>query len=414
MHPSIRRAYEQNQHPLSNHPIHRIYGKDMANAQYEHIKQKNLESGGREHPDFRRAMRLMSRIMQTESAHKEELERLAVEVVKKVWNIKDEIDFNADIDDDPGSYELSGHEPEEPDEELTPEEKKLVDKRITLNTMTHGAAIHQMTTMHHLVNEALRRVDTELLTLYDQVVRELNLGHWFVDLEEFLRMMGRQGGEVNIEWPEEESANMKVNATAEIFPILVHELSKGVMEVLTAHGLPQDNPALLKKIYKYADRPEHEILHFLVGPEVWRRFIKAVGNRDLSETIAALATQEPDQVHKIIGAVIDNPEQADKLLEEITSQIEEEGEVDWEDMIDWKSLEESKKKEFLEKLARELTEDPDVAAPVVPPKKKPAPTTPTKPSPTPTTPGKPRKSPFKPPKPAVVPKPKAKKVDEGY
>jgi hypothetical protein len=237
----------------------------------------------------------------------------------------------------------------------------------------------------------------------------LEYSHWGIPLDFVLQQAGQQGGEVSIQWPEEgaegeegeeaeeaDGGEITVNAKAQIFPILIHELSKGVMEVITAHGIPQD-PELWKKVKKYADRPEHEFFHFLVGPEVWRRFLKVVGKRRLPDVIQLLATQEPDDVHKIIGAIVDNPEKAEELIDAMGNEQE------YED-IDWGSLDESKKKK-IEWIAKNITENPDVAPAPVKPKPKPG----TKPGPTKTP--KKRPGPFRPPKPSEDPAPKAKKEE---
>jgi hypothetical protein len=50
MHPEIRRSYETRSHALAGHPIHGVYGKDLAFAQYQHIKDLYKRSTG--HEDF--------------------------------------------------------------------------------------------------------------------------------------------------------------------------------------------------------------------------------------------------------------------------------------------------------------------------------------------------------------------------
>jgi len=437
MHPSIRQAYEQRTHPLINHPIHGVYGQDLAKASYDFIKQKYSQTTGSEQLQWHRLGQLMHSIERFERDHKEELEAIAVEAAKKLWGITNEINFNADMVDDQEEFDLSDYEPEEPEGELTDEDKKEIDKRITLNIMMHGAAQHQMLTMHHLVMDELNNIDRRLGSLYDEVARTLEYSNWHVPLEAVLAAMGQQqGGEVSIKWPEDEDGDedgdegggpITVNAKATIFPILVHELSKGVMEILMAHGIPQD-PELWKKVKKHADRPEHEFFHFLVGPEIWRRFLKVIGKKRLPDVISALSTQEPDAVHKIIGTIVDNPEDAQGLIDQLVAEeepeAESEEELDGLEGIDWSSLEEGKMKKKkaktkMEQIAEFLTDDPDVlneypapAAPTkpapAPPKEKPKPKT----NPSETPKKKPGQNPFRPPKPAEEPGPKAKKDEE--
>jgi hypothetical protein len=61
-----------------------------------------------------------------------------------------------------------------------------------------------------------------------------------------------------------------VRAEALHFPVLVHELAKGVLEALALHGLPNDSTTR-QTILNFTDRPELEPHHMVLGGELWRR-----------------------------------------------------------------------------------------------------------------------------------------------
>ena len=404
MHPSIRQAYETGTHPLAKHPIHGVYGKELAHDQYENIKGQYRQVTGSEQLNQMEMMQMLQRLMRREAPHKAQLERLAKQLVAKLWKVDPSI-FEADLGS-PGQsvedYQSEQEQEQEPDEPLTPEEMKQVHKRISLNTMSHGAAIHQMTTLHHMVKEALDKIDPALMPAYDKLSRGTVYSSWFQSIEAIVNMAGQKGGDVRIEWPEtpeqapeampgeqpeepQEEAGPKVHATAIIFPILVHELAKGCMEILTSHGLPQDEKTL-KKVYKHADRWEDEVFHFFVGPALWRRFLKVVDRTKLPETIAALSKLEPDDLHGVVRSIVENPAEAQERLAELVRDPE--GYDPTEDIKKIaKMLEEADQAE-LEELAE--------------PKTAPKPST----TPAPTKPDK-KSDPYKPTKPAVVPKRKA-------
>lgn len=429
MHPSIRRAYEERTHPFINHPIHGVYGKDLAYAQHDYIKAKYDESGGPRTTNqgglMRWLMPLLYKIMRTEQPHADELEQLAIKVVKEVWQITDELDFNAKLvqpqdftapplEQEPPQPDIEGEEEGEEEETITPAEKGEIDKRITMNSLIHGAAAHQMVTMHHLVKNEITTIDPNLMKMYDQIARASIYTHWLTDIAQVAELAG-QGGEESIQWPEMEEGGegaIIVNAKAVIFPLLVHELSKGVMEVLAAHGLPKD-PQLLKKVYKHADVLKDEFFHYLVGPEIWRRFIKIIKPKDLSRVISTLATQSPGNIHKIIGEVIDNPEQAQQIVNDMM------GGGKMEPRVESKSKKLKPKvesKDLISTIADQITEDPDVMAEPKPTPTIPMPKTPPMPRPGPSTPGPaPDKTPtpFRPPKPAEDPRPKARRHPTG-
>jgi len=230
-----------------------------------------------------------------------------------------------------------------------------------------------MKTLHHLAGEKLRQIDENLLKLYDQNIAGMAYSVWFIPLPNPTQL-GQKAGSEEIEWQEADGEEkVIVKAHGIIFPVLLQELSKGVMEVLTAHGLPE-NPTELAKVYEYADKLEHEIYHFHTGPALWRKLLKVLPTnpKEKAEAIMFLALLEPDELHTTISRIIDNPEEMKEMLRKNTSE---------------------NKQAAQKKLATS-----------------PAPSAPTKPKTDPKTdPPKrePKRNPFQPPKPSKAPEPKA-------
>jgi len=382
MHPSIKQAYETGTHPLAKHPIHGVYGKELAFDQYQHIKDLYSKATGSDRMNFQELSRLLTTIINLEARHKEQLEQLAKKLVAQLWKTDVNIFKEAEL----GSGGESSIEDEDENEELTPEQLKEVHKRITLNTLTHGAAIHQMTTLHHMVKDSIDKLDAKLIPLYDKLSRGAVYSSWFMSIENILQNMGMKGGESHVEW---EDDTPQIVASGLIFPMLVHELSKGVMELLTSHGLPKDQETL-EKVFKAADRYDTEIFHFFVGPSLWRKFIKLVKPDDLPRVIAVLSKQNPDNLHKIISTVVENPEEARDMLKDFIMKPKEFKVDDIEETI----------KHIAELVPEDVNES--VAEPETEPKTDPK-----------TKPDEEDEDedfdPFKPPKPGVTPKPKARK-----
>jgi hypothetical protein len=67
----------------------------------------------------------------------------------------------------------------------------------------------------------------------------------------------------------------KIVAEAWIFPVLLNELIKGSMELLAAHGLPEDEREAQYVIDK-ADFLESEVWDMRLGPGIWEKFIDAI------------------------------------------------------------------------------------------------------------------------------------------
>lgn len=318
VHPSIERAFATGIHPLAGHPIFKKHGQALSKDQYANLKTQYHQRTGKGDFDPHDLMRVYQQITQIEAQHQEQLERLAINIVSKVWKIdpslikKAEITDNVQLDDDNIEDDV--------DDQLTPEQQAEVEKRITMNMLTHGSAIHIMTTMYHLGKEALDDIDPRLTKLYDRFTTGAVLSSWYQDIETLLKLVGIQkGGSETVTWDDDVP---KIEAQAVMFPLLLHELSKGVMELLTAHQLSNLEPDTLKKVYKAADKYEHEFFHFFVGPAVWRKFLQVVPKDKMAEVIAALSKLKPNDVTAVIDAVIEDKGTAQTMLARLVEDPE--------------------------------------------------------------------------------------------
>lgn len=75
-------------------------------------------------------------------------------------------------------------------DDLTPEQRHLVNKRLTMNILIQGAASHAHLSAHHLVRSELDQINRELVPLYDRAIAGATYAYWkgFLPL-----IMGRSG-----------------------------------------------------------------------------------------------------------------------------------------------------------------------------------------------------------------------------
>lgn len=303
MHPSIKNAFDTNSHPLKDHPIFKKHGKAMAHDQYgELTRDKNRI-------DMQGLFSILHKIQAIEHKHQDELIKLAEDIVRKIWNVDEDIKFNGELTND---VSLSDKDQDDGDDEISPELKDQIDKRVTMNMLTHGSALHVMSSAHHIATEELNKISPELLALYNKFATSAMLSSWFMDMDQMLKLMGAaKGGANNVKIDDD----VEIQAQAMVFPILVQEFSKGVMELLTMHQLSDMDEKDLKKLYKHADKYEHEFFHFFVGPAVWRKFLKVVPKDRLAKVIAKLSKDvKPNDVTAFINDVIENPESAKEMI----------------------------------------------------------------------------------------------------
>jgi hypothetical protein len=90
------------------------------------------------------------------------------------------------------------------------------------------------------------------------------------------------------------------------FPVVIQELVKGVMELLSHHGLADLSAEQLERIYAEADRVEDEPWLIQVGPHLWRSFLKIVPQgSQLATVVASLAQQDPKYIHDLLAKTIE-------------------------------------------------------------------------------------------------------------
>jgi len=128
-------------------------------------------------------------------------------------------------------------------------------------------------------------------------------------------------GSTRVEYGDDEGQPPQIVAKACIFPVLCQELSKGVAELLSHHGLAGMDEPTTRTVLSKADDIRHEPYLIQVGPDVWRRF-NAVRpkNIPLAEIVQALAMQ--DDPTKIIMAVIEDPK-SPETIEMLNSLVQD-------------------------------------------------------------------------------------------
>ena len=110
---------------------------------------------------------------------------------------------------------------------------------------------------------------------------------------------------------ERDEGRFNVKARAWVFPILVHELVKGTLELICLHGLNHLEEPIYRAVIDEADQLEYEAWLLQAGPEMWRRFIGAAPrNQTLAKTIMRIAKLDPIPLDELMIQVIEDPNRA--------------------------------------------------------------------------------------------------------
>jgi hypothetical protein len=215
-----------------------------------------------------KSQKLLNEIVQAEEGYRDELEMVAAQIVTDAYPIIDYANIKIDgkIVTSPSEFKIQQPPPEEdpasPDfGEDDPEKMKA--KRRIINGVTQGASIRGAFGFM-LFREYLDQINPELIEKYNEI---LKLAFGIYDDPNAIAMMlsmlaqgqtGPQGGESEMEY-DEDNQQFVIKARAICFPMLVHEIVKGLYEIVGTKGFGADkakNQAIVNAIDKLEHEPE--------------------------------------------------------------------------------------------------------------------------------------------------------------
>jgi hypothetical protein len=246
---------------------------------------------------FQEMMSKVPMITRIEGRHREELEQLAKDAsleetqVPADWFTIDAMLNRSSINT--SDFQFTPKEPKKSDDEeemeipsfdvedLTDEERRELEihKRNIINAIVQGAAKKG----HYIfqkpeIKARLDEIDPQLYPAYLGVMA-INDFLYF-SMEQMIEMMSRTGsgvaGKVKIvnkdedEDGEDEGSDepdTKIVAQGLIFPILCHEVIKGIEESIARHGLPEDRE-MSQQVRGVTDILSNEPMQLRIGPEI--------------------------------------------------------------------------------------------------------------------------------------------------
>ena len=170
-----------------------------------------------------------------------------------------------------------------------------------------------------MVKEELKALSPVLPMLYDSYTSVLGFCIW-QGLPDTLKQGFDEGTLVtqgiNRITFDDDQPSIEVEAIN--FPSMLHEVNKGVIDLIICHGLPEDvTEDELKYIYSKADRYQDEYWHYVVSPSIWARLLKFAKckTQNLPNILMEISLLEFDELETLIRALGDDSDRAEKLLE---------------------------------------------------------------------------------------------------
>jgi len=341
------------------------YSAKLASKRFKDIitKVKRYHGIDRINPMMMQQMfQIMGQISQIETIHKDALEQLAVDIVSEEFEIPEsmleanlvppgtKIDLKDEEEEDGGDESQEYQLPKTPKSAQRMEELELeVDKRNMINAMLQGAA-KKGHYIFHMVADELDAIDPRLMMLYGKLMSLADLQYWLIPDS---MQTSSVGGMEKIEWRKPEKSDEEeledydledeeeipvVVAKAWIFPLLVHELIKGTLELAasnwaTGHLDFEEQKEVIEK----TDTPQNELWGMRLGPGIWEKFLDCIPQEDydIKQWLFKELAQLPAiQFHEFMNEIISGSERCKEVIKTLKELHNEDENESLEDILD--------------------------------------------------------------------------------
>lgn len=270
----------------------------------------------------------LSDVISIESDYKTELEELAVKMVMEEFDIpEDTVVFEAKLVDKvdlikaskKSSPELAEDEFESHDEIVLA--NKNVKKRRAINAMIQGSA-KKVNHIFHMVHDDLVKMNPKLTGLYKIM---MSVGDYMYYIAPDLKL-SVTAGLSEVETNHKKGDKPTIKAEAICFPVLIHELVKGAMEVLSLHGLPSEKN-VAKFVIDKADFLAAEPWDMRLGPPIWGRFCDAIPAEDINlkyHIFTDITMMSPDEFNNTMKEIIAKTKKGKFIVSSIIKDIKNE------------------------------------------------------------------------------------------
>jgi len=223
---------------------------------------------------------LISKLNKAETPYKSKLEKLAVDAIKEMYPELDEYGVKIKVYLGEGSLPPEDGDNENQDEDQDKDDEgnlinNDVAKRRLINAITQGASIDEL--LNKYFEEFVYDIDNSLLKRYVEVLKDAiddlptkyadvlkNTFGTFFDKRSVAMLLallanqpkGTKGGESETDF--DEDGDLVIRASGIIFPYLMHELIKGVFEMISLKQFASKDIKTNQDIVRSADKLKHE------------------------------------------------------------------------------------------------------------------------------------------------------------
>jgi len=228
-------------------------------------------------------MESVYKIVELETPHREQLEELGINLVKKEMGIPEGvIQFDAKIIgfDSVETDDFNMDKPKEPQYPVNIEQQEINDesdifklecaKRRCINAIIQGASKRGHYMYHYVEQEIIDIVgNSGVIGMYGKMMSVNDALYWHLP-DNSLEMMAAEGSIAGKEEVDRTTEPPTIKVRAINFPALIHELIKGILELFSHQGEPEDKD-LFVKVMQQEDLLHKEMWDLRLGPSMWDR-----------------------------------------------------------------------------------------------------------------------------------------------
>lgn len=272
--------------------------------------------------------RLISICNKKEQSIRPQLERLCYNTIIQIFNIpEDEVAFTCDLVDfiDKGKeFHISPDTNEEFEYEnidAIDNENIEVEKRRLVNTLVVGASQKIFNDAKKIYINDLSDLDEELPYLYSKLIK-LNNYLLFCENIKIDDENHHQGGYVKVTLGNDRKLS-KIEVKAINFPILLIESIKGIMELLSSNGLP-DELSMAENVINKSDTLEEEPWDMRFGFGLWDMITlgENLNTKIIPDFFSKLVSLNADDFISLINELAHNTRQGKQSIQELIDDCE--------------------------------------------------------------------------------------------
>jgi len=271
--------------------------------------------------------KLLNEIKELEKPNKKKLEELAKNIVINEFNIPEgAIEFKCDLVD--GLKPIKPKKKNKIQDEVVFESSEQIteaiyalDKQKGIYALAEGAVDNAINLYKN--NDELVDINPQLSNKYNKIMYGAKYLNYVTDNDdEKIR-----GGDYSCEFKKnsDETITPIITVKAIAFPILVQELYRGVMEVLSTHGI-SDNEVIQEYVLNNDDYAECQPWYSKFGPRIWKKFCGNISNEDNNlkyEVYANLIKETPNNFFNAMKEIIGGTRKGKLIVDGIIGKIKE-------------------------------------------------------------------------------------------